>query len=238
MKTKVNPSLMFLLAIGIMADRVFAETPGRAYFEQKTDRHVVRVSHGPGEPRSIGSYSIHVYGRGGFDLVAGVISPRDGEVARCWVTDLDQKNELGIWIWTRVVGSGSYGKLALVRFAVNCLQQVALPTPDQALVAGYMGHDVFDVVEGKVYREFPVYGAGDSNSKPTGGTRCLELDMEHMEWRLSDTWHDHLHQRQPAVSTQKRDSREGPAIRPTGSRPLRSFRGGAVPRGGSIVSLR
>ena len=53
-------------------------------------------------------------------------------------------------------------------------------------IKGYMGHDEFAVVESTLVRRFPVYKEGDSNAKPTGGTRQLQYKLKQGEaaWQL------------------------------------------------------
>ena len=176
----------FLCVTVVATGHVFADTSGKAYFEHRTSRHVVRISRGPGEPHAVGSYAIRVYDSGGLDLIAGTIRSRDGELVKSWVTAADQKHEIRIWIWTRVVGSGSYGTLELLQFDGTSFREVRLPSPGASLLKGYMGHDLFEIVKGNVYRQFPVYRPDDSNANPTGGTRCLMLHLDEAEWRLSN----------------------------------------------------
>lgn len=53
----------------------------------------------------------------------------------------------------------------------------------------YQGHDAFSVVEGCLVRRFPVYQAGDSNAKATGGLRqiCYSLRLGETSWILRPT---------------------------------------------------
>jgi len=176
----------FVWVTVVVTGYVVADTSGEAYFEHKTDRHVVRISRGPGEPCAIGSYAIRVYDSAGLDLIAGAIKPRDGELVKSWVTAADQTREMRVWIWTSVVGSGAYGAIELLQFDGNSFREVRLPSPGEPLLKGYMGHDIFEIMKGNVYRQFPLYRPNDSNSNPTGGTRCLVLDLEETEWKLSN----------------------------------------------------
>ena len=41
-----------------------------------------------------------------------------------------------------------------------------------------MGHDEFRVVESSLVRRFPVYREGDTNAKPTGGTRQISYELK------------------------------------------------------------
>ena len=181
----MNRFPLLVCVIAVASSGILADSDGMSYAEHKTAGHVVRISRGPGEPYSVGSYAIRVYGANGLDLVAGVIRPRDGEVVRSWVTDLAGEKHLWIWIWTRVAGSGAYGTLKLLDFDGKALRQLPLAAAQDSLLKGYRGHDLFDVVDGKVYRQFPLYGPNDSNANPTGGTRCLELDLKQRKWSLS-----------------------------------------------------
>lgn len=51
---------------------------------------------------------------------------------------------------------------------------------------GYMGHDQFQIIETSLARRFPIYKDGDSNHKPTGGTRQLQYKLVAGEasWKL------------------------------------------------------
>ena len=78
-------------------------------------------------------------------------------------------------------GSGGYGGLAA--WAVNkgkSMTPITLPPVADApkLSQGYMGHDEFAVVEGTLVQRFPIYRDGDSNAKPTGGTRQLQYKLK------------------------------------------------------------
>jgi len=86
-------------------------------------------------------------------------------------------------------GSGSYG--SLVAYSANrkkSLSSIHLPpvADDPKLSKGYQGHDAMAVVESTFVQRFPVYKDGDSNSKPTGGTRQLQYKLVPGEaaWQL------------------------------------------------------
>jgi len=46
-------------------------------------------------------------------------------------------------------------------------------TYDPKVNKGYKGHDSFSLLEGNLIQRFPIFNAGDSTNKPTGGTRTL-----------------------------------------------------------------
>jgi hypothetical protein len=52
-----------------------------------------------------------------------------------------------------------------------------MPELSGKLAQGYMGHDQFAVVETTLMRRFPIYRPGDTNAKPTGGTRQISYKL-------------------------------------------------------------
>lgn len=48
---------------------------------------------------------------------------------------------------------------------------------DGKLKDGYLGHDEFTLLEGKLMREFPLYKPGDDKDKPTGGKRFVQYSV-------------------------------------------------------------
>jgi len=153
--------------------------------EHKARGLVVRIASGRDEYASIGSYDIRVYTNDGADFVAGLVHPRDGEVVRTWLTEDESPKALRVWVWTCSAGSGAYGNIESFELVGDKLVKVPIPEPSAELKAGYMGHDSFDVRNGKLYRQFPVYRQGDANVSPTGWNRRLELDIRRQDavWR-------------------------------------------------------
>ncbi len=104
----------------------------------------------------------------------------DGSAYRAETADLDANGWPELYIYISSAGSGSYG--SLIAYAVNNGKSI---TPvylrpvsdDPAANMGYMGHDEFAVVENRLVQRFPVYGPGDTNSTPTGGTRQLQYKL-------------------------------------------------------------
>ncbi len=171
-----------LLLLGAGKCAVAAQPAEALRLEFKTQHHVVRVvPTGPGEMASIGSYSVIVYSADGIKLITGTIRERDGEVSKVWVEPAGAK-DLRVWIWTTSAGSGAHGRIELMAFAGRALQEIKLPEADPKLLDGHMGHDRFEVVDGTVYWEFPLYGPDDSNAGPTRGTRQLVLDPDRKKW--------------------------------------------------------
>jgi hypothetical protein len=104
----------------------------------------------------------------------------DGHVVLAEVADLNADGSPEIYVYVQSTGSGSYG--SLVAYAANrkkSLSDIYLPpiTDDPRAAKGYMGHDEFRVVESTLVRRFPVYRDGDTNAKPTGGTRQIQYKL-------------------------------------------------------------
>ena len=182
--------LAILVPLLLQVGSLLAGLEKHAYFEHKTSQYLFRISYGPGEPYGVGSYAIRVYDTNGYDLVAGTIRSRDGELVKSWLADRSGKrSDIIIFIWMRSAGSGADGTLELLEFNGKTFCQIKLPSPDKSLLDGHMGHDRFDVVNRTIYWQFPLYRPGDPNSNPTGGTRCLELVLgKKKKWRIREPW--------------------------------------------------
>jgi hypothetical protein len=75
-------------------------------------------------------------------------------------------------------GSGSYGSvMAWSASKGHTLLPINMPDLSGNLAQGYMGHDQFAVVETRLMRRFPIYRPGDTNAKPTGGTRQISYKL-------------------------------------------------------------
>ncbi|WP_373976645.1 PliI family lysozyme inhibitor of I-type lysozyme [Chitinibacter sp. SCUT-21] len=78
------------------------------------DNHsVIQVAEGDHEPRSIGSYSIRLYGGRNpdfplDDFISGQIYPRDGQIERLLNTDADGDGHGEVVVVIRSAGSGGY----------------------------------------------------------------------------------------------------------------------------------
>lgn len=101
----------------------------------------------------------------------------EGSVTGAEAADLNADGSPEVYVYIQSAGSGSYG--SLVAYSANrrkSLSEVFLPplTDDPAASKGYQGHDQFAILEGVLGRRFPIYGSGDTNAAPTGGTRQIQ----------------------------------------------------------------
>ena len=91
--------------------------------EQKTTTHylsqhklstgmTVVVAEGELEPRSIGSYSVRIYGANQEfptdDFLCGIIRPRDGSIEKIMIQDINEDGAEEIIIIIRSAGTGGY----------------------------------------------------------------------------------------------------------------------------------
>lgn len=90
------------------------------------------------------------------------------------VEDLNSDGRPELILFVTSAGSGSYGSvLAWSASKGHTLLPITMPELGGKLAQGYMGHDQFAVVETTLMRRFPIYRPGDTNAKPTGGTRQI-----------------------------------------------------------------
>ncbi|WP_370476485.1 PliI family lysozyme inhibitor of I-type lysozyme [Tamlana flava] len=105
----------------------------------------------------------------------------DGEeVINAEVEDLNSDGSPELFVFTRSVGSGSYGNV--YAFSVNNKKSMSevyfQPTAENSEInKGYMGHDEFSIVENTLGQRFPIYKEGDTNAEPTGGTRQVSYRL-------------------------------------------------------------
>ncbi len=118
---------------------------------------------------------------GGLEIDNRKISRQiDGVVTGVEVADLNADGSPEIYVYVTSAGSGSYG--SVVAYSANkrkSLSEVYLPpiAENPKASQGYMGHDEFAVVEGRLIQRFPLYRSTDSNAKPTGGMRQLQYKL-------------------------------------------------------------
>jgi len=108
----------------------------------------------------------------------------EGQVTNAEIEDLNSDGFPEILIYTISAGSGSYGNV--IGYSVNngkSISQIYFPEifENEKASNGYMGHDEFAIIETTLARRFPVYKAGDTNNKPTGGTRQIEYKLKDAE---------------------------------------------------------
>ncbi|MDC1198155.1 hypothetical protein N8035_04825 [Algibacter sp.] len=105
----------------------------------------------------------------------------DGQVVNAEIEDLNSDGSPEILIYTRSLGSGSYGNV--IGYSVNngkSISQIYFPelSDNKEANIGYMGHDEFAIIETSLARRFPIYKNGDTNNNPTGGMRQIQYKLK------------------------------------------------------------
>lgn len=105
----------------------------------------------------------------------------DGSVTGAEIGDLNGDGSPELFIYTQSAGSGSYG--TAIGFSVNAgksVSQISIPAVTDLPQAkeGYMGHDEFAMVEGRLVQRFKTYTTQDANSQPTGKTRQIQYKLQ------------------------------------------------------------
>lgn len=110
-----------------------------------------------------------------------------GQVVEAKAIDLNADGHPELVVSVRSAGSGSYGGVqAWSAGTGRSLEPITLPDLSGPLLEGYMGHDSFAVSDAGLLRSFPLYRAGDSQARPTGGRRQILYALEQGEggWRF------------------------------------------------------
>jgi len=103
-----------------------------------------------------------------------------GRVVKAEIDDLDNNNFPDAVVYMYGGKNGEYGNVfAFVSEQNKSIAPVALPDVmlDGKINGGYKGHDVFSLMEGTLMQKFPLYKAGDSTDKPSGGNRIIQYNL-------------------------------------------------------------
>lgn len=173
----IGVALGALIAAGGCArDDELAEASYFARWEDTTARVWIPTN----EPRSLGTYRAEVEWPDG--TTDRIEADRDGMIADVWLADLESDGALELVVALASAGSGSYGSVHVHRRRDGAYGLVPLAELEEAERAGYMGHDVFTVEEGRLYRTFPRYEEGDPNASPSGGRVRLRYSFAENAW--------------------------------------------------------
>lgn len=111
----------------------------------------------------------------------------DSTVVGAEVEDLNGDGQPELFVYGQSAGSGSYGSVwAWSVSRQGRLLPIRLGAMSSKDSSGYRGHDRFAVVETSLVRRFPIYLPGDTNARPTGGTRQVSYKLVPGEamWQL------------------------------------------------------
>jgi hypothetical protein len=182
-KSAVWTAMLTLASTSLYADE---SGPSRPFFGQMVLQEVTFQVETPNDS-SINQVTVRALA--GEEPFAEERVEADGTVTGFEVEDIDADGYPEVYVYVTSAGSGSYG--SLIAYASNrnrSLSEIYLPPleDDPDASRGYMGHDRFVVGEGALIRNFPVYKQGDTNARPTGGTRQIQYRLQAGEagWQL------------------------------------------------------
>jgi len=102
----------------------------------------------------------------------------DGSVVGAELEDLNGDGQPELFVYGQSAGSGSYGSVwAWSVSRRGTLLPIRLGAMSSKDSTGYRGHDRFAIVETSLVRRFPIYLPGDTNARPTGGTRQVTYKL-------------------------------------------------------------
>ena len=158
-------------------------------FTTKTGKIItVDVTHPVGESLATIEIRAIQFGNGNHFILKDV-----DPISKIALGDLDNNGFDELYIFTKSVGSGTYGNV--IGYGSNrdkSMSPIYVPEISEkelytnGLFTGYMGHDVFTLQKDRLVRQFPIYKEGDSNAKPTGGTNEVTYLLKKGEasWQL------------------------------------------------------
>ena len=158
-------------------------------FTTKTGKTItVDVTHPVGESLATIEIRAIQFGNGNHFILKDV-----DPISKITLGDLDNNGFDELYIFTKSVGSGTYGNV--IGYGSNrdkSMSPIYFPEINEkelstdGLFRGYMGHDVFTLQKDRLVRKFPIYKEGDSNSKPTRGTKTISYIFKKGEasWQL------------------------------------------------------
>jgi hypothetical protein len=110
---------------------------------------------------------------------------RDGLVTDAWITDLDADGAFEIIVATAQIDGGAGGGIDIHEWHEYRFESISAAGLDAAAQASYRGHDRFQVENGRLIREFPLFSVntGDANAIPSGGIARFEYEASTHNWR-------------------------------------------------------
>lgn len=102
----------------------------------------------------------------------------DGKLLDAWNMDMDSDGNPEIFLQAEGVGEGSHLNMYVYEFNdAGSGQKITFPSLSGSLKKGYKGQDSVYIKDGKLMREFPVYGESDTTSSKSTEKRILEYSL-------------------------------------------------------------
>ena len=159
-------------------------------FTTKTGKIItVDVTHPVGESLSTIEIRAIQFGNGNHFILKDV-----DPISKIALGDLDNNGFDELYIFTKSVGSGTYGNV--IGYGSNkdkSLSSIYFPEINEndlkvgGQFEGYMGHDIFTLKKDILLRQFPIYKEEDSNTNPTGVVKTVfyHLVQGEASWQLN-----------------------------------------------------
>lgn len=134
---------------------------------------------------SLGRY-MAMYSLPAKDIYISAQGDLDGNITRCWLTDLDQDSLPELIVESESAGSGSYGNIFIFEPHHHQLAQYSLPPISGKQAASYGGHDHYRLEGNSLERKYVSYHPEDDNAKPSGDTIVIRYILKNDSMQ---TWH-------------------------------------------------
>lgn len=134
-------------------------------------------------PNKAGENSVTLAPRGLKNVNDRLSVPTQNLVVRAFLADMDGDNSPELFVVLANPGKESSGEvLAWSTNGKKSLTPIVIEEPPKSDLAGYAGHDEFEVMENTFVRRFPVY----KNGTPTGGYRQFQYKLKPGEatWKM------------------------------------------------------
>jgi hypothetical protein len=141
------------------------------------DHKYAIVSKGDGSGRSIVIAATDVK-KDSLKADSTTIHDVKGTLQRTAIEDLDKDRNPEIYLFTAAAGTEAAGSVYGVTYINQKPVRIFsgdIENPDQQ---GYRGRDSFYIQQQQIVRTYPVYGATDIDSKPTGGKRTIKYTLK------------------------------------------------------------
>ncbi len=175
-----------LLAIAVLGGCAADDAGDGAQFEAGSGTTGAALDVPEGEAASVGTYVLSIVtpetGVDGVESVEIITGEREGTVTGLWADDVTGDQAVDVIVAMSSAGSGSYGVCHVYASSGPGFERIELAPLSEGQRDGFMGHDSFEVVDGALFRTFPVYASGDPNARPSGGVLGYRYDFETSTW--------------------------------------------------------
>lgn len=112
---------------------------------------------------------------------------RDGVISDAWMADLDRDGAIEIVVATGLLDGDDRGSVDIHEWQDGRFASTAVAKLPVEARASYRGNDQFSLVDGQLWRAFPLFSTpdGDGNAVPTGRMARFRYDYVANRWLSS-----------------------------------------------------